>query len=124
MEKELEVNGVLYVRKDLVKDEVVDTSGLKAVLIRSYASGVHYGYLKDMIDTLSGRVVKLVNSRRCWSWSGSATLSQMALEGVKNPDKCKFSVSLPEIEVVNVIEIMYLTQEALTNLNEVPVWKN
>lgn len=124
MEKEVTINGVLYIRKDLVKDAVVDASGLKAVLIRSYASGVHYGYLKDWIDTPAGRVVKLVNSRRCWSWSGAATLSQMALEGVKAPNGCKFSVSIPVIEIVNVIEVMYLTEEALANLNKVPVWKN
>lgn len=121
--EELEINGVSDVGKDLVKNEVVDASGLKAVLIRSYASGVHYGYLKECADTLSGRVVTLVNSRRCWSWYGAATLSQMALEGVKEADKCKFSMELPEIEIMNVIEIIPLSEEAFKNLNSVKVWK-
>lgn len=121
---ELEINGVTYIRKDAVKNEVINADGLKAVIIRSYASGVHYGYLKEYEDTLSGRVVKLVNTRRVWSWYGASSLSQMALEGVKNPDKCKFSVEIPENEIVNVIEIIPISENALKILNSVPVWKN
>lgn len=124
MEKELEVNGILYVRKDTVKNEVINSDGLKAVIIRSYAAGVHYGYLKEVEDTLSGRVVKLVNTRRIWYWSGASSLSQMALEGVKDPDLCKFSVEIPENEIVNVIEIIPISEEALENLNSVPVWRS
>lgn len=108
----------------LVKKEVLDVNGLEAVLIRSYASGVHFGYLKEYKDTLSGRVVTLLNSRRVWSWVGACSLSQMALEGVKNHDECKFSVAIPEIEIVNVIEIIPLTREAFENLYSVQEWKN
>lgn len=121
---ELEINGITYIRKDAVKNEVVNTDGLKAVIIRSYAAGVHYGYLKEVEDTLSGRVAKLVNTRRIWYWSGAASLSQMALEGVKNSNDCKFSVEIPENEIVNVIEIIPISESALKILNSVPVWKN
>lgn len=113
-----------FKNKTKMEKEVLDVNGLKAVLIRSYASGVHFGYLKEYKDTISGRVVTLLNSRRVWSWVGACSLSQMALEGVKNPDGCKFSVVIPEIEIVNVIEIIPLTREAFENLYSVWEWKD
>lgn len=121
---EVEINGVKYVRADSVTKNEVVTDGLKAVLIRSYAAGVHFGFLKDEKFTESGKVVTLVNTRRVWSWDGAASLSQMATEGVKNPGSCKFSVVVSEIEVVNVIETIPLTEAAFSNLSNVPVWKN
>lgn len=95
----------------------------KPVLIRSYAAGVHFGILKSEEFTLAGKVVVLENTRRVWYWSGAATLSQMALEGVKNPNSCKFSVEIAENEIVNVIETLPLTATAFENLKNVPVWK-
>lgn len=96
----------------------------KKVLIRSYAAGVHFGTLKSEEFTPSGKVVVLTNTRRVWYWSGAASLSQMANEGVKNPDACKFSVVVPENEIVNVIETIQLSDAAISNLESVPVWKN
>lgn len=121
MEQLIEINGVKYVRKDMMT--TADRNGKKAVLIRSEASGVHYGYLEIKEYTPSGCAVKLVDSRRVWSWKGAATLSQMAIEGVTCPDECKFSMVVPEIEIIGVAEIIPLTSIALENLNNVPVWK-
>ena len=122
---EVEINGIKYVPKDSVNEfqPVVNADGLKAVLIRSYAAGVHFGYLKKEEFTISGKVVVLVNTRRVWYWDGAASLSQMALEGVKKPENCKFSVLLSENEIVNVIETMPLTEQAIDNLYKVSVWK-
>lgn len=124
---EVVINGVKYVQ---FKEGVCETSnvvtpdGLRAVLIRSYAAGVHFGFLKDEKFTESGKVVTLIKTRRIWAWSGAASLSQMAIEGVKNPSNCKFSVVVPEMEIVNVIETIPLTSAAFDNLSNVPVWKN
>lgn len=122
---EIEVNGVKYIKKDSISNDnlAVNTDGLKAVLIRSYAAGVHFGYLKDEKFTESGKVVTLINSRRVWYWDGAASLSQMALEGVSKPQNCKFSVVLPENEITNVIETIPLTEKALDNLYKVAIWK-
>ena len=95
----------------------------KKVLIRSYAAGVHFGTLEREEFTPSGKVVVLSNTRRVWYWSGAASLSQMAAEGVKNPDSCKFSVPVPENEIVNVIETIPLTTEIFNQLNSVKEWK-
>lgn len=96
----------------------------KPVLIRSYAAGVHFGILVSEEFTPAGKVVILSNTRRVWYWSGAASLSQMALEGVKNQTACKFSVEIAENEIVNVIETLPLTPTAFENLKNVPVWKN
>ena len=124
MENEITINGTIYVPKDSVKNvhPVMNTEGLKVVLIRSYAAGVHYGYLKSEEFTSSGKVVTLVNTRRIWYWDGAASLSQMALSGVTKPENCKFSVAIAENEIVNVIETIPLTYNALHNLNNVASW--
>jgi len=109
------INGVEYIKKS--------TLPMPAVIIRSYAAGVHYGYLRTVEHTLAGTLVTLVNTRRVYSWQGAATLSQMALEGVKSPENCKFSVVLPENTIQNCIEIIPISEQALDCLNNVPIWK-
>lgn len=117
--EKLVVNGVTYVREDLINPILEDK--MEAVLIRSNASGVHYGYLKEVKDTLAGRVVTLVKSRRIWSWKGAASLSQIAVDGVGYGSK--ITVEVAKIEVVDVIEIIPLTQKAFDNLNRIEIWK-
>lgn len=121
---EVEINGTVYVPKDSVSEKVINTEGLQYVLIRSYAAGVHVGALAEKEDTLSGRVVKLVDSRRIWYWAGASSLSQLATEGTKDASSCKFSVVVPEIEIINVIEIIPLNAMSKENIYSVAVWKN
>lgn len=119
----LEVNGVTYIREDLcTRPAKVDR--LTAVLIRSYASGVHFGFLKEEKDLLSGKQVTLVNSRRIHYWEGACSLSQLALEGSKRPDDCRIAVVLPEITITQVIEVIPLSTESFNLLNSVKVWKS
>lgn len=120
---ELTIEGVVYVPKDSVQKLAQSCDGLKAVLIRSVHSGVHFGFLKSKEDTLAGRVVTLAKSRRVWYWKGAASLSQMSVDGVNCPNDCKFSVEVDNIEVINVIEILDLTEKAFENLKNVKVWK-
>lgn len=121
--KEVDINGVVYVPKSDQQIMGQSIDGLKPVLIRSYAAGVHFGYLKSEKFTEAGKVVVLVRTRRVWYWDGAASLSQMALEGVSKPDKCKFSVEIAENEIVNVVETLPLTEKAYTNLYKVSIWK-
>jgi hypothetical protein len=89
------------------------------VLVRSTDSGVHFGNLASK----KGNEVTLLNSRRVWAWAGACSLSQMAVEGVKKPDECKFSVIVPEITILGVCEIIPLSPEAVQNLYGVDEWK-
>lgn len=65
----------------------------KYVIIRTINAGVHAGYLKKN----NKDSVILTESRRIWSWSGAASLSQLAIYGPGKPKECKFAVKLPEI---------------------------
>ena len=124
---EMEINGKIYVLKSSVESNVKAPSlkGLKLVLIRSYAAGVHYGYLQKREDLLSGLKVTLVKSRRIWYWDGANSLSQLAMDGI-NASKianCKFSIEVPEIEITQCIEVIPVTAKAADSINAIPVWK-
>jgi hypothetical protein len=121
-DQEITINGDVYVLKESLSKKEPE-SGLQCVLIRAKYAGVHFGYLKTSEFTLSGKVVVLVSTRRVWYWDGAASLSQMALDGVSKPDKCKFSVQLETNEIVDVIETIPLTEKAKDNLYKVAVWK-
>ena len=96
----------------------------KKVIIRANRAGVFFGTLKDKQNTPAGVEVKLENSRRIWYWRGAASLSQLATEGVKNPNGCKFSVVVPSHMVEDVIEIIPCSEEAIKNIESVQVWRN
>ena len=91
----------------------------KYVLIRTYSAGVFVGYLKSR----KGSEVVLTNARRLWYWDGAASLSQLAMEGVKKPQNCKFPMEVTEITLLNVIEIIPVTDKAKKSISEVAIWQ-
>ena len=52
------------------------------------------------------------NARRLWYWQGAASLSQLAIDGVTQPTKCKFPEAVDRVELLQVIEILDVTQKA------------
>jgi hypothetical protein len=91
----------------------------KFVLVRTYSAGVHFGILKSR----KGKEVVLVDTQRIWYWKGAASLSQIAVEGVKNPAECKFSLPVIENTLTEAIEVILCSKNAEKNLRGVPVWK-
>ena len=91
----------------------------KYVIVRTYSAGVFAGEL----ESRNGREVVLLNARRLWYWSGAASLSQLAMEGVKKPHECKFPCEVNKVELLEVIEILDTTIEAEKSIKEVTVWK-
>lgn len=94
----------------------------KKCIIRTNRAGVFFGTLADFDTT--NRIAELHDTRRLWFWSGAASLSQLANEGVKNPLNCKFTVAVRQMQVMEVIEIIPCTDEAIKNIEAVRVWKN
>ena len=92
---------------------------LKKVIVRGDRSGVFFGEL----ESRSGQEVKLKNCRRLWYWNGAASISEIALSGVRYPEDCKFTVTVPEIEILDAIEVIPCTDEAISNIESVWVWK-
>ena len=91
----------------------------KYVIVRGDRSGVFAGTLVSQED----RKVELKDCRRLWYWSGAASLSQVATEGVKNPRNCKFTVTVPQIAILDAIEIIPTTATAEENIKAVQEWK-
>ena len=89
------------------------------VIIRSARAGVFFGTLKER----TGAEVTMTNVRRLWYWDGAASLSQMALEGVSKPNKCKFTVTVPEMTILEVIEIIPCSDRAIASIEAVGEWR-
>jgi len=118
----LELNGVTYIREDSVNTNAPskDLDGMQYVVIRSRDSGCHAGYLKSE----DGTTITLANSRRLWYWSGAASLSQLAMEGVSSPKDCKFPCAVDEISIYSVCEKISTTSVAQKSIEGVKVWKS
>jgi len=88
------------------------------VIVRTYSAGVFAGIL----ESRNGREVVLRNARRLWKWSGAASLSQLAMEGVKKPDDCMFPCEVTRVELLEAVEILDCTDEARANIKAVKIW--
>ena len=91
----------------------------KYVIVRGDRSGVFAGTL----ESYEGREVVLTKCRRLWYWDGAASISQIAKEGVKRPNSCKFTVTVERIVILDAIEIIPTTAEAETIIKAVKEWK-
>lgn len=91
----------------------------KKVIIRGDKSGVEFGTLvaKD------GSEVTLKNARRIWYWAGAASLSQLAQDGTSDPLRCKFTVTVNSITILDAIEIIPCTDKAIKSIENVKEWK-
>lgn len=88
-------------------------------IVRSDNAGVFFG----KISMISQNEVTMTDVRKLWYWEGACAVEQLALEGTKTPQKCLFTVVVPEITVMNPAEILRCTDEAVRSLSGVPAWK-
>ena len=88
-------------------------------IIRTDRAGVFAGYIKER----NGAEAVLTDVRRLWYWHGAASLSQLAVEGTNRPRDCKFTVVVPEMVVLGVIEIIPCTEAAEKSIRGVSVWR-
>lgn len=92
-------------------------------IIRAANAGVFLGKIEHLENGTA-----LCNSiRRLYYWSGALDVTQIALEGVRNPVYCKFSVQLTQKDkstIFNVIEFHPASETALSSINSVKPWKS
>jgi hypothetical protein len=96
-----------------------EITALPYKIVRTYSAGVFAGY----IESIEGQKVVIKNARRLWYWDGAASLSQLAMEGTKAPENCKFPCEVSSITVLEAIEILDVTEEARLSIANVPVWE-
>lgn len=92
-------------------------------IIRTYSAGVFYSPTDIVERSQDGRRGIIVDSRRLWYWSGAASLSQLAMEGVVNPKECKFAMPVGKTELTDIIEVLDVTPKAKEIIEGVGVWK-
>jgi len=94
-------------------------SDKKYVIVRTYSAGVFAGYL----ESRTGQEVVMTEARRLWYWNGAASLSQLANDGVSQPQDCKFPAPVSRVELLQAIEILDVTDKAKKIIQDVPEWK-
>ena len=116
----IKIDEVEYVRKDSIKtnEEAEKMYGLEYKIVRTYSAGVFAGYLKEYEN---GECV-LLNARRLWRWSGAASLSQLAMEGISKPEGCKFPCEVTKIKIIGVIEVIDCTEKSRASISGVKIW--
>ena len=88
-------------------------------IVRTEKAGVFAGN----IVSRDGQEFTIKNCRRLWYWEGAASLSQLAVDGTSKPMGCKFTVTVDEMEVMGVIEVIPCTAKAEESLKGVKVWR-
>ena len=88
-------------------------------IIRADRAGVFFARIKER----SGGEAVLTDCRRLWYWDGAASLSQLATDGTSKPGNCKFSVTVPEMTVLGVIEIIPCSDSAVKSIQGVAEWR-
>ena len=88
-------------------------------IVRCDRSGIFYGEIAGR----NGQEVQMENVRCLWYWSGAASLLELAKSGVKNTARCKFTVSVDSITLLDAIELLPCTPEAERSIDGVEEWK-
>ena len=91
----------------------------KTVIVRCNNAGVFFGTLKEY-DNASREAV-LGDVRRIHYWQGAASLSQVAMDGVGI--NSRLTMVVPEMVVMEVIEITPCSDKAIENLEGQKIWK-
>lgn len=112
--EEIVVDGETYVKKSSLPQASDDY-----FIVRTYSAGVFAGE----IVAREGQEVTMRNARRLWYWDGAASLSQLAVDGVSKPENCKFPCEVPEVTLLQAVEILPCTKKARKSLAEVKIWK-
>lgn len=113
---EVSINGVVYVKKGTEsKPEIAENY----FIVRAQSAGVFAGE----IVARNGSEVEMKNARRIWYWSGAASLSQLAMDGTKKPNECKFPCEVASITLLGVLEIIPCTEVAQKSIKGVKIWQ-
>ena len=91
----------------------------KYQIVRTDRAGVFAG----IVVSRKGTETEMRLVRRIWYWTGAASLSQLAMEGTKTPQTCKFSMVVTHEVLLGTIEILDVTSRAQLSIGGVPEWK-
>jgi hypothetical protein len=115
---EITINGITYVEKGLAESRSPMQDNF--FIVRTYSAGVFAGNMDGWDGSKQGTVMSAI---RIWYWKGAASLSQLAMEGTKNPDGCNFAMPVDRVHLTEIIEVLPCTVAAYNSITGVKSWK-
>lgn len=107
------VNDIDYVPASGIPNDLTsfeEVEWLTYCIVRTYSAWVWAWYV-DLKKVNEIMVVK--EARRLWRWNSQFTLSELAQEGFgKNPEYNKYAISVTEVHLTNVIELIPTSESA------------
>jgi hypothetical protein len=113
------INGKVYFPEDFCQEQADSFDGMEYKIIRTQSAGVFAGFLEKR----NGQEAIIRKARRIWFWDGASSLSQLAEEGTKKPENCKFPCEVEKIELTQVIEVLSVTKKGQKSIQSVKVWE-
>ena len=91
----------------------------KYYIVRAKDAGVFFG----QIERRNEHEIEMRNVRKLWYWDGAAAVEQLAVDGVKNIDSCKFTVFVDQMIISDPVQIIPCTEKSEKILRAVKEWK-
>ena len=88
------------------------------VIVRANSAGVFFGQLVEK----TSNEVRMKKVRKIYYWEGACAIEQIAVDGV-DYKKSNLTVEVPEMEILDVIQIIPCSEKAVNNLKSIPEWK-
>ena len=90
----------------------------KKVLVRGPQSGVYFGELVSQ----DKQEVEMKNVRNLWRWNGANTLLDLAENGARKENDCRFSNKVDSIILTDICELVPCSDRAIKNIEGVTEW--
>lgn len=91
----------------------------KYFIVRANRAGVFFGKVKER----SHDEITMTNVRKLFYWDGACAVEELAMNGTKKPNNCKFTVEIPEMVIADPIQVIPCTEKAIESINGVKVWE-
>ncbi len=91
----------------------------KYYIVRANRAGVFFGQIKEQTPAQ----VTMTNVRKLFYWDGACAVEELAMNGTKKPDRCKFTLVIPEMVIAEPIQIIPCTKKAVESISGVKVWQ-
>ena len=88
-------------------------------IVRAARAGVFFGKIREK----SADSVIMTDVRKLWYWDGAAAVEQIAMDGVRAPENCKFTVTVPAMEIMEPVQVIPCTSKAADIIKAVREWK-
>lgn len=92
---------------------------MQKCIFRGKDSGVFYG--EEVL--IEGQKAIIKNARNIYYWDGATRIEQLATDGTKKPNYCKFTQIVNVMEIYDLIQKIPCTKEAIKSIEGVIEWK-